>query len=119
METEDERTHVTTHYHGSVCVLAVQGELTSSAEEPLSNAYMAATAVGNCRVLLDFHRASTINSAGVALIMRIATDCDRHKHVLAFSGLDSHFDTLFHMAGLTQYGAIYVTETEALAALDT
>lgn len=117
MGEEKAWTHVLERGNEVVRVLAVKGELTSSADVPLSKAYADVTARGAQRLVLDFEQATTINSAGVALVMRIATDCHRRQQLLAFSGLSTHFETLFHMAGLAQYGAIYANEADAIAAL--
>jgi anti-anti-sigma factor len=117
MEAGNARTRVMTRVESSVYVLGVEGGLTLSADAPLIEAYAAATTAGARRVVLDFAQATAINSAGVALIIQIANDCSRHKQVLAFSGLTPHFNTLFQMVGLAQYGGIYATEAEACAAL--
>lgn len=106
------------HRTGSVCVLRVCGGLTSDADVPLTNAYNAVAANDARSVVLDFEHATTINSAGVALVLRIATECMRHGQRIAFSGLDDRFVTLFRMAGVPQFGTMYATVDDAVAQRD-
>ena len=112
------QTEVTAHYAGPVCMLRVHGALTSEADVPLINMYGAAAAHGATYIVLDFEHATTINSAGVALVLRIATECERHQQQIAFSGLDDRFATLFRMAGVTQFGTMYTTSADAVAMRD-
>ncbi len=117
MSEEKAWTHVAEQGNETARVLAVKGELTSAADVPLSKAYADVTAKGTQRLVLDFEQATTINSAGVALVMRIAMDCHRRQQLLAFSGLSAHFETLFRMAGLAQYGVIYANQADAIEGL--
>jgi anti-anti-sigma factor len=112
------QTKVTTHHTGSACVLRVHGALASEADVPLLNAYNAATTNGGSCIVLDLEHATTINSAGVALVLRIATECGRHEQQIAFSSLENRFATLFRMAGLTQFGTMYATSADAVAMCD-
>ena len=118
MRSEDAPTRVTTCQEGDVCVLSVIGELTSSADVPLTDAYTTATAHGRRHIVLDCAQTTIINSTGMALLMRIVTDCRRRGQQIAFTGLTSHFETLLRMSGLTQFGALYPTPADAAAALN-
>lgn len=118
MSAGEERTVVKTHYDGAVGLLEVVGELTSAAEEPVVTAYDALATQPVQGVVLDFAQATTINSAGVALVLRLVTESGRRNQRVAFSGLNQRFATLFRMVGLLQSGPMHHSAADAVAAMN-
>ncbi len=109
---------VVSRQRGTVVVIDIKGDVTSFADAKLTEAYRAATKAGAQRLVLNFHHSNYINSAGIAILIRIVTSCDRNGQKLALSGLNDHFQKIFRMVGLSQYADIYQTEDQAVAMLD-
>jgi anti-anti-sigma factor len=101
----------------AVTVLDLDGDVTMFAEAELSRAYRAAIENGALGLVLNFHRAEYINSAGIAIIISLLTEARAAGASLVISGLSSHYQKIFRMVGLTQYAEIYDTEDAAVEAL--
>jgi anti-anti-sigma factor len=114
----DDTLIVTSRERGNVTVIDINGDVTTFADTKLSGAYAAATEAGVKQLVLNFDGSNYINSAGIAILIRIVTSCDRNGQKLAMSGLNDHFQKIFRMVGLSQYADIYATEDEAVAALE-
>lgn len=110
---EDELT-VTTRHQDDIAIIDLIGDVTTFAEEKINNAYQDVTNQGARYVLLNFRQNDYINSAGIAILIGIVTEVNRHNQKLAFSGLSQHFQKIFRMVGLAQYAEIYQDEAEAL-----
>jgi anti-anti-sigma factor len=110
---EDELT-VSTRYRESIAIIDLVGDVTTFAEEKINTAYQEVTNQGAHYVLLNFRQNDYINSAGIAILIGIVTEVNRHNQKLAFSGLSQHFQKIFRMVGLAQYAEIYQTEEDAL-----
>ena len=113
----DTELEVTTRNERDVTVIDLKGDVTTFADAKISDAYRQATAAGAQKLVLNFRRSDYINSAGIAILIRIVTEVNRAGQKLAMSGLNDHFQKIFRMVGLSQYAAIYDEEEQALAAL--
>lgn len=113
----DDSLEVTLRTHGSVTVIDIKGDVTTFADAKITDAYTQATTAGARKLVLNFHRSDYINSAGIAILIRLVTNCGRNGQKLAMSGLNDHFQKIFRMVGLSQYADIYETEDQAVAAL--
>ncbi len=114
----DDALEITSRQRGNVTVIDIKGDITTFADAKITAAYAAATEAGAKRLVLNFHYSSYINSAGIAILIRIVTSSDRNAQKVAMSGLNDHFQKVFRMVGLSQYAEIYPTEDQAVAALD-
>lgn len=110
---EDELT-VSTRQRDTIAIIDLIGDVTTFAEEKINRAYQEVTNQGAQHVLLNFRQNDYINSAGIAILIGIVTEVNRHNQKLAFSGLSQHFQKIFRMVGLAQYAEIYQNEEEAL-----
>lgn len=113
----DDTLEVTSRRHGTVTVIDIKGDVTTFADAKITEAYTRATEEGAQKLVLNFHHSNYINSAGIAILIRIVTSCGRNGQKLAMSGLNEHFQKIFRMVGLSQYADIYETEEQAVAAL--
>lgn len=113
----DDTLEVTRRRHGSVTVIDIKGDVTTFADAKITEAYTEATEEGVLKLVLNFHHSNYINSAGIAILIRIVTSCGRNGQKLAMSGLNEHFQKIFRMVGLSQYADIYESEEQAVAAL--
>jgi len=113
---EDELT-VSTRQRDGVAIIDLIGDVTTFAEEKINNAYREATSQGAKQVLVNFRQNDYINSAGIAILIGIVQEVNRHNQKLAFSLPSQHFQKIFRMVGLAQYAGIYQSEDEALEAM--
>ncbi len=97
--------------------LAAVAAATPDARLRTDQARSAATAAGARKIVLNFRRSDYINSAGIAILIRIVTEVNRAGQKLAMSGLNEHFQKIFRMVGLSQYATIFDDEVQAVAAL--
>lgn len=113
----DDDLEVNTRIEQGVTIIDLKGDVTTFADAKITEAYRSATAAGAKRIVLNFRRSDYINSAGIAILIRIVTEVNRAGQKLAMSGLNDHFQKIFRMVGLSQYADIYDDETQAIAAL--
>src|SRR5215216_5315678 len=76
METSELRTAV--RERDGVSVIDLAGDLNSSAEAALNEAYATATAGGTGSVVLNFEHADYINSTGIALVVGLLAQARRN-----------------------------------------
>lgn len=111
---EDELT-VTIRQREGIAIIDLMGDVTTFAEEKINQAYREVTNLGARNILFNFRQNDYINSAGIAILIGIVTEVNRHNQKLAFSGLSAHFQKIFRMVGLAQYADIYQSEDEAVS----
>ena len=69
---------------------------------------------GAKKILLYFDKDHCINSGGIAVLIRVASDRMKNLQKISFTGLSSRFQKIFHMVGLTKYTEIFPSEELAL-----
>ncbi len=108
---------VSTRSEQGVTIIDLKGDVTTFADAKITDAYRTATTAGARKIVINFRRSDYINSAGIAILIRIVTEVNRAGQKLAMSGLNDHFQKIFRMVGLSQYANIYEDEQQAVAAL--
>ena len=98
-----------------VAVIDLTGDLNSSAEDALTEAYAQATSRGADAVVLNFERADYINSTGIALIVGLLAQA-RAKGVLVRAfGLSDHYREIFEITRLSDFMTITDDEDRAVS----
>jgi anti-anti-sigma factor len=110
----EEELTVQIRQRDNIVIIDLHGDVTTFAEEKINTAYQEVTEQDARYILLNFRENDYINSAGIAILIGIVTEVNRHNQKLAFSGLSAHFQKIFRMVGLGQYAEIYRNEEEAL-----
>lgn len=103
---------------GMVGVIDLSGEVTSTAERPLMEAFALATENQLPYVLLNFTNLNFINSSGIGLLITLLIRARRQQVRLMASGLSDHYRQIFELTRLNEAFALFTTEEEALAALE-
>jgi anti-anti-sigma factor len=99
---------------GDVAVIDLAGDLNSSAERVLDEAWTTATTEGPTAVVLNFEGAGYINSTGIALIVGLlARGRTGGIEVRAF-GLTPHYREIFEITRLSDFLAINPDEHSAV-----
>ena len=101
----------------SVAVMDFRGNITSASEPVLLNAYDKILEMKPTGILLNFDYHSSINGAGIAVLIRILTDCKKRSRPAAVSGLSENFRKIFHIVGIAKLAVIFDNEEDALTRL--
>ena len=104
--------------HGStISIIDIQGEITSTAENALMDAYTQATSSGARDLLLNFNDLEYMNSSGIGLLVTMLIRVKRQKQRLGVFGLSDHYRQIFELTRLDEAINIYADEAGALAFL--
>ncbi len=103
--------------NSSISIIDIQGEITSTAENILMDAYTQATSAGAREILLNFNDLEYMNSSGIGLLVTLLIRINRQKQHLGVFGLSDHYRQIFELTRLDEAINIYPGESEALAAL--
>ncbi|HUC92716.1 MAG TPA: STAS domain-containing protein [Paenibacillus sp.] len=97
---------------GSGIALTLKGDLDRAAEQVLKSAFDWEEGLGGRRryLVLDLHQVAYINSAGMALLIRIARAGRKQGYHTFACGVSTHYQKLFRMVGLTEYLMLYPDE---------
>ena len=99
---------------GNASILDVQGDITSSSEQTLMDAY---TQTGNAKsIILNFTGLEYMNSGGIGLLVTLLVRANRQKQKLLAFGLTDHYKEIFELTRLDEAIAIHDSEQDAVAA---
>ncbi len=98
-----------------VAVIDLTGDLNSSAEEALNEAYARATGSGAGSVALNFERAEYINSTGIALIVGLLAQARANGVQVNAFGLSDHYREIFEITRLSDFMTITDDEDRAVS----
>jgi anti-sigma B factor antagonist len=101
-----------------ISILDIEGDVNAFAENALMDAYTQASNVSARVILLNFSRLEYMNSSGIGLLVTLLIRAQRQQQRLVAFGLGEHYGQIFELTRLNEAIALYPTETEALAALD-
>lgn len=100
-----------------VAVFDIVGDVNSSSESRLMDAYTTATAAGASTVLLNFEGMDYMNSSGIGLLVTLLVRAQRRdQHLVAF-GLDDHYREIFELTRLDEAITVHIDEAAALEAM--
>jgi anti-sigma B factor antagonist len=113
----EQGTKVTTASIQNVGIIALAGDVTSQAEQDITESIQKLEKQGLKKFLLKFNEVTYINSSGLAIIINLVSEGKKKKQTFAAAGLSKHFQKVFDVIGLTDYVHVYGTEDEALKKL--
>ena len=99
---------------GGVPVIDLTGDVNSSAEDALNDAYARATAGGTDSVVLNFAHADYINSTGIALIVGLLAQARTSGIEVKAFGLSDHYREIFEITRLADFMTITDNEDRAV-----
>lgn len=102
---------------GTVTLLDVKGDLTSSSESLFNETYGGLDPGQTQIILIKFEKNAYINSGGIAVLIQTLAQTQRNKQRIGLTGLSEHFKKIFRMVGITKFAAIYSTIDEAVQSL--
>ena len=92
--------------------IEVLGDLTASAQEPMSDAYLEACGYDARNILLKFDGESRIDSAGIAVVINLVIESQEKEQKIYIAGVSKHFRKIFELVGLTKYTHVVDSEDE-------
>lgn len=97
---------------GSALIVDMKGDLTKHAEEMLMklHAWDQPLGEGRTSLILNFSGVPYINSAGIALLIRIVRGGAKAGRQTYAYGMNAHYQKLFRIVGLTTHMLIYPDE---------
>lgn len=100
----------------TVGAIVIEGDVTSTSEAALMDAYAAASAAGARTIVLDFSGLDYMNSGGIGLLVTLLVRVQRQGQRLAAIGLSAHYREILSLTRLDEAIAIYASEADVLAA---
>jgi anti-anti-sigma factor len=91
---------------GGVAVIDLTGDVNSSAEAALNEAYADAAARSTGSVALNFKHADYINSTGIALIVGLLAQARANGIEVKAFGLSDHYREIFEITRLSGFMTI-------------
>jgi len=64
--------------------------------------------------LLSFDEISSINSVGIAILIKLISVSRKENKVVAITGISENFKQIFEMAGITRFAKIFDKQEDAL-----
>lgn len=123
METEQSMQTEIRHLTDQALALDLRGDLTRQAEEAVLGLRPWAEGLDGGRkyLILNLAHVPYINSAGIAVLIRLARAGIKGGFMTFAYGVTPHYEKLFRMVGLTEHMLIYPSEyaiMERIAALE-
>ncbi len=98
----------------NVSVIEMRGNITSASEKILIEVYEQSSTQKTSSILLRFDEASSINGAGIAILIQLLSESKKRNLSVAITGISENFKHIFDMVGITRYAKIFDTEEEAI-----
>jgi anti-anti-sigma factor len=97
-----------------VSIMDIRGNVTSVSEKILLNVYESISAQGAKKILMIFDKNSSINGAGIAVLIQILSESKKKNQVASITGLSESFKKIFDMVGIIRFAKIYDNEEDAI-----
>ena len=99
-------------------VFDISGEVSSAAENQLTEAYNRATSAGAKRIIFNFTDLEYMNSSGIGLLVTLLIRAQRQNQQLLAFGLDKHYNQIFELTRLNEAIEIYPNELDILGVIE-
>ncbi|OUM95004.1 MAG: anti-anti-sigma factor [Thermobacillus sp. ZCTH02-B1] len=100
--------------------ITLKGDLDQQAEPKIRSILNWEEGLGDGRryLILNLHEVNFINSAGMALLIRIARTGRKRDYHTFICGASAHYQKLFRMVGLTEYVMLYPDDYAAMQRIE-
>lgn len=106
--------HISCRQVDGITILDIRENLTSLSEQALIEAFEHASAQGSGKLLLHFDKHSSLNGAGIAVLIHLLSESHKRNQVVAIAGLSEYFQKILKMVGITRFARIFDNEEDAL-----
>lgn len=105
------------HREGDIRIIKIMGNINSGAEAQLMAAYDQAGAEDSIPILLSFNENTSINGAGIAVLIQLLSKSKKKHQKVAISGISENFQEIFKMVGITRFAEVFTDKADATAYL--
>lgn len=113
----DQVSEISLRTLNEVIIMDIEGNVTSLSEPLLMDTYAKASEGGAARILMHFNEHSSINGAGIAILIQLLSESKKRDQVVAITGLSDNFKKIFEMVGITRFAKIFDHEEDAINSL--
>lgn len=106
------------HREGDIGIIKILGNINAAAEEQLMAAYGQAGDEKSVPVLLSFNENTSINGAGIAVLIQLLSKSKKKHQKVAISGISENFQEIFKMVGITRFAGVFTDEADARTYLE-
>ena len=99
-------------------VIEIKGNINAASEKALMAAYECVDTVQPARILFRFHDNTSINGAGIGVMIQLLSESRKKQHKMAVSGISENFKQIFEMVGITRLVSIFSDDRKAIAYLE-
>jgi anti-anti-sigma factor len=103
---------------GNIRVIKILGNINAGAEESLMTAYGQAGEQDSVHILLSFNENTSINGAGIAILIQLLAQSKKKQQKVVISGISENFQEIFKMVGITRFAKVFTNKSEATAYLE-
>ncbi len=115
--TKSKEQEVSLRTADDVAIIDIRGNVSSLSEPFLLNAYEKICEKGSAKILLHFDYSSSINGAGIAVLIRVLSESKKRNQAVAIAGLSENFRKIFHIVGIAKLARIFDSEQDAVSSL--
>jgi anti-anti-sigma factor len=98
-------------------VIDIIGNINAASEKELIAIFALGAAEQKNRILLRFQDNTTINGAGIAVLIQLLAECKKQGKKVAITGITENFKQIFDMVGISHLARIFSADHEARASL--
>lgn len=98
----------------NLAIIDIKGNITSTSEPFLSDAFKKASEHDSSNILLRFDEISSVNGAGIAILIKLLSVSRKENKVVAITGISENFKQIFEMAGITRFAKIFDKQEDAI-----
>lgn len=99
-------------------IIDIRGKVNAASEKELLAAYAKVSTLEKTKILLRFHENTSINGAGIGVLIQLLSESKAKQQKVAISGITENFEQIFDMVGITRLANIYTDDQEAKAFLE-
>ena len=112
----EPQTRATVRTSGRVAVIDIEGDLTSSAQQAMKQAYQQASAMATKKILLAFREEDYLNSAAISIIIDLITESRKREEKVRIAHPSAHFRKIFELVGVNLHAEVFSSAEAALKA---
>jgi len=94
-------------------IIEISGNVNSGVEEPLIASYGKAGTEDSTSILFNFNENSSINGAGIAVLIQLLAQSKKKQQKVAISGISENFQEIFKMVGITRFAKVFANKADA------
>jgi len=97
----------------NIWIIKILGNVNAGAEEPLMAVYRQACGKDSINILLSFNENTSINGAGIAILIQLLSESKKKQQRVAISGISENFHEIFKMVGITRFAKVFSSKADA------